>query len=188
MVFSNNSLTWDRLVHDFLWQFRDLWQISTWFLQKTMHWPVTSQWIVRENLVLTFHKSLNCQRKSCTNLSQVTELTIHLLVTDQWMVFSNNSVTCDRLVHDFLWQFSDLWKVSTRFSLTIHWLVTGLNCWRKSCPNLSQVTELLDKTMYSAVISHWIVRENHVLSCHKSLNCYRVSIWFSLTIQWLVTG
>ena len=40
------------------------------------------------------------------------------------MVFSDNSVTCDRLVHGFLKQFNDLGQVSVWFSITIHLLVT----------------------------------------------------------------
>ena len=80
----------------------DLSQVTE-FLEKTMLWPVRSHWIVRENHALTchrslncawnhaltYHKSENCERKPCSDLSQVTELwvkTMHWSVASHWIL------------------------------------------------------------------------------------------------------
>jgi hypothetical protein len=110
-----------------------------------------------------------------TDLRQVGawfSLPIQWLATGQYMVFMDNSVTCDRSVFCFLWNFSD-WRQVSKGNNKITELPTIL-------------PELSVKTTHWPVAGHWIVRETHAPTCRKSLNSQWK--WFSLTIQWLVTG
>ena len=97
MVFSNNSVTFDKLVHGFL-----------------LTWLATGQCMIFTHNSVTYHRSVLGFLGQFTVLRQI----------GTWFS-STISVTCDRSVHGFLWQFSDLRQVSTWFSLTIQWLPTG---------------------------------------------------------------
>jgi hypothetical protein len=142
------------------WTFLTVWYIFFPFYFNNISfifwWSVLYMYVTglsKENHALACCKSVNCQRKLCTNLSQVTELSVKSLN----------------------WQ----WKQSTDLSQVTE--IVGENhaptcrksenCPRKPSIDPSQVTELCVKTMHWPVASHWIVRENHALTCHKSLNC-----------------
>jgi hypothetical protein len=104
--------------------------------EKTMHWPVGSHWIVRENHVLTCRKSLNCQWKQSTDLSQVTEI-----VGENHVPTCRKTVNCPKKPSTYL---SQVTEVCVK---TMHWPVAS-QVKRKPCTNLSQVIELSEKTMY----------------------------------------
>ena len=97
------------------------------------------------------------------------------------MVFSNNSVTCDRSVHGFHCQFSDLRQVSTWFSWTIQWLVTG------QCFVFSETSVTGDKSVRVITKlpnSEQSYKGKCVVFTDNSVTCYRSVLCF----LWLVTG
>ena len=107
------DLTCDRSVHDFHAQFSDLWQVSAWF-SRTIHCLAIGRCMV-------FPDNFSYIRQ----VSALLSLPIQWFATGRCMVFSDSSVTCDRSVLSFHWQFSDLRQVSAWVSLTIQWLATG---------------------------------------------------------------
>jgi hypothetical protein len=92
MVFADNWMTCDRLVHVFfLDNFSDLRQISLPF-SLTIHWFATDQCTVFSS------NSPTCDRWSVYGFHGQ----FQWLATDQCFVFTDNSVTCNRSGHGFL--------------------------------------------------------------------------------------